>query len=83
MDVLVQMRTQIGGTRNGAPWPARGDVIDLPDHEAADMIAAGYAVEAPNAGPTNGQDAPPADEADAATTAGDAPAVPEPRRKRR
>lgn len=41
----VKMNTQLSGTRNGADWPAVGEVADLPDAEAADMIAAGLASE--------------------------------------
>lgn len=43
----VQMTHGIGGYRDGAPWPPVGGCIDLPDHEARDLIGAGYAVEAP------------------------------------
>lgn len=43
--MLVRMKSRIGGYRNGAPWPEVGDTIDLPDHEAADMITNGYAEE--------------------------------------
>jgi hypothetical protein len=64
--MLVKMRTQIGGTRNGVPWPARGGLIDVPPHEAADLIAAGYAQEA-----ESGQDAPPADPPAEVADAGD------------
>ena len=39
----VKMNTQLSGTRDGADWPAPGEVADLPDAEAADMIAAGLA----------------------------------------
>lgn len=39
----VTMKTRIGGFRNGQEWPAPGDHIDVPDHEARDLIAAGYA----------------------------------------
>lgn len=41
--VKVKMRVHITGTRNGAHWPEPGGVIDLPDNEAADMCAQGYA----------------------------------------
>lgn len=41
----VQMKQRIGGNRNGEAWPDVGETIDLPDHEAADMIAAGYCQE--------------------------------------
>jgi hypothetical protein len=37
------MTTHITGYRNGEPWPPAGGTVDLPDHEAADLIAAGYA----------------------------------------
>lgn len=39
----VVMTTRIGGFRNGEPWPAPNAEIDLPAHEAADLVAAGYA----------------------------------------
>jgi hypothetical protein len=39
----VKMLSTITGTRNGADWPAVGGVIELPDGEAVDMIAAGLA----------------------------------------
>lgn len=40
------MKVQIGGFRDLEPWPAPGDTIDVPEHEAADLLAAGYAVAA-------------------------------------
>lgn len=39
----VRMKTHITGNRDGVEWPAVGKVIDLPDHEATDLIAAGHA----------------------------------------
>lgn len=54
--MLVQMKTQIGGYRNGEAWPAPGGLVDLPAHEAADMIANGYAEEAPDANPAVADD---------------------------
>lgn len=39
----VRMKTHITGYRNGEPWPQRGGHIDLPDNEAADLVANGYA----------------------------------------
>ncbi|MFF4752657.1 hypothetical protein ACWD5R_11425 [Streptomyces sp. NPDC002514] len=41
----VRMKVTISGTRDGEPWPERGGVVDLPDGEAGQMIAAGLAVE--------------------------------------
>lgn len=37
------MLTRIEGTRNAVRWPEAGGVVDLPDGEAADLIAAGLA----------------------------------------
>lgn len=39
----VKLKTQISGTRNGEDWPARGEVISLPDAEAASLCASGLA----------------------------------------
>lgn len=41
--VIVTMLVTISGTRDGADWPRRGQVLNLPDGEAADLIAAGLA----------------------------------------
>jgi hypothetical protein len=46
----VQMIADISGTRNGVDWPQRGGTIDLPDDEAAHLVAAGLA-EVPNGKP--------------------------------
>ena len=32
----IRMLVDIAGTRNGIEWPPRGEVIDIPDLEAAD-----------------------------------------------
>lgn len=47
----VRMREQILGTRNGVRWPAPGEVKNLPDGEAAELIVAGIAeqVDEPSA----------------------------------
>lgn len=42
----VRMLGQISGTRDGQPWPAPGDTIDLPDDEARDLMATGIAARA-------------------------------------
>lgn len=39
----VQMKASMSGLRDGAEWPKVGEVIDLPDQEAADMIRVGNA----------------------------------------
>jgi len=50
----VQMRIQIGGYRDGEAWPPPGGVVKLTDQEAADLIASGYATQAPD--PQEGTD---------------------------
>lgn len=39
----VRMKTTISGLRDGEPWPARGEVTDLPDDEATHLISTGLA----------------------------------------
>lgn len=39
----VRMRYQLSGTRDGEPWPAPGEEINLSDHEAAKYCANGIA----------------------------------------
>lgn len=39
----IEMRYQISGTRNGEEWPAPGVPFDLPDEEAAALVAQGLA----------------------------------------
>lgn len=41
----VTMRGDISGTRDGVDWPARGGFVDLPDDEAAQLVANGMAIE--------------------------------------
>lgn len=36
--MLVKMRTLISGPRDGQQWPGIGEVIDLPDDEAATLV---------------------------------------------
>jgi hypothetical protein len=40
----IEMRAQLSGTRDGAEWPAPGQVIDLPEDEALLLVAGGLAV---------------------------------------
>jgi hypothetical protein len=42
----VRMLQPISGTRNDQPWPAPGEVIDLPDDEASDLVRSGVAERA-------------------------------------
>ena len=35
----VRMKATLSGTRNGAPWPARGEELDVPDEEGALLCA--------------------------------------------
>jgi hypothetical protein len=40
------MLTTFSGTRDGIAWPDRGGIIDLPDLEAAELVAQGHALAA-------------------------------------
>lgn len=86
----VQMIQHITGTRDGLEWPLAGGTIDLPDHEAADLIGAGLAKESTDeaveteADPTgDGPDETPAEDSDApdATEPDSEPAEPVKARK--
>jgi hypothetical protein len=39
----VRMKVTLSGTRDGEDWPPRGELADLPDTEAEDMVRAGLA----------------------------------------
>lgn len=39
----VKLTAQLTGTRDGVDWPAKGEELDVPDDEAADLIHAGIA----------------------------------------
>lgn len=52
----VRMNTKIGGYRDGVEWPDPGECLDVPAHEAADLIANGYAKEASDADQDNAGD---------------------------
>lgn len=39
----IKLKVTISGTRDGVEWPPIGGAIDLPEAEAAQMIAAGLA----------------------------------------
>ncbi|GGT43388.1 hypothetical protein [Streptomyces purpureus] len=39
----IRMTVDMSGTRNGQPWPPRGDIADLPTAEAAHLCASGIA----------------------------------------
>lgn len=41
--MLVTMRRQLSGSRDGVEWPAPGGTIDLPDDEAMQLIDLGHA----------------------------------------
>lgn len=56
----VRMKADVSGTRNGESWPTRGQIVDLPDDEAASYLYAGV-VEVID-------DIPPVETADTKTT---------------
>lgn len=67
--MLVKMKQQVSGTRDGANWPAKGETIDVPDTEAEALIANGIAELAGDddeASAGDGSDAPDGDQAPAA-----------------
>lgn len=39
----IQMKIELSGARDGVKWPGIGSEVDLPDDEAAQMCANGYA----------------------------------------
>lgn len=41
----IRMNIDISGTRNGEPWPPKGEVADVPTGEAQHLVAAGIAEE--------------------------------------
>ncbi|MGV2950881.1 hypothetical protein ACNPM8_01695 [Glutamicibacter sp. AGC46] len=43
MAPIVRMRALISGSRNGKKWPKPGETIDVPEAEAAQLIAQGIA----------------------------------------
>lgn len=47
----VTMTRHISGTRDGVDWPAPGESIDVPDEEAASLIANGLAKAADEPAP--------------------------------
>lgn len=45
MSKKVKLVRHISGTRNGAPWPRPGEYLEVPDAEAAELIAIGIAAD--------------------------------------
>lgn len=46
MAVKVRLKVSISGTRDGVEWPRAGEVADLPDAVAVDLLSAGLAAPA-------------------------------------
>lgn len=44
----IRMRATVSGSRDGVPWPGRGEVVDIPDDEAAGYCAIGLAEPVPD-----------------------------------
>ncbi|WP_432247710.1 hypothetical protein ACRAR1_07115 [Streptomyces sanyensis] len=42
----IRMLVEMTGTRDGQPWPRRGEVADLPTAAAAHLVASGVAEKA-------------------------------------
>ncbi|MFJ8804194.1 hypothetical protein [Streptomyces sp. NPDC102487] len=47
-----------GASRNGEPWPARGEPVELPTAEAAHLVASGVAEEVTEAEDQDAEQAP-------------------------
>lgn len=47
----IRMKVEMSGTRNGEPWPKRGEVAELPTAEAAHLVGAGIAEQVPDEPP--------------------------------
>jgi hypothetical protein len=41
----VRMIADVSGTRDGVDWPKRGELLEVPAAEGADLVAANLAVE--------------------------------------
>lgn len=44
MSPIVRMKSKISGTRDGSDWPAPGETLEVPEEEAAQLVAGGIAV---------------------------------------
>ena len=51
----VCMKASLSGTRDGAPWPAVGETVDLPKDEAEHLVEAGLAESAAGSAPVEEQ----------------------------
>lgn len=40
----VRMKGYVSGTRDGEPWPAPGEELELPDEEAVSYLGSGLVV---------------------------------------
>ena len=40
----IRIQGDISGSRDGVPWPKRGETMELPDDEGASLCASGLAV---------------------------------------
>jgi hypothetical protein len=47
--VKVRIKGDISGSRDGVPWPKRGETMELPDDEGTALCASGLAVPADDA----------------------------------
>lgn len=70
----IRMKVEMSGTRNGEPWPKRGETAVLPTAEAAHLVGAGIAEEVPDEAPPVETATAPAPEVPEAPAAEDAAA---------
>lgn len=45
MKIRMTVEMPDGAARNGEPWPAKGETVELPTTEAAHLVASGVAEE--------------------------------------
>lgn len=46
----VRMKIDVSGSRDGQPWPKRGETLDVSDSEGADLCSSGLAEPATDSG---------------------------------
>ncbi len=66
----VRMKVDVSGTRNGQEWPRRGQVMELPDDEAAQYCANGMAEPVADTGEVETATTPPAEQRGLSTETG-------------
>lgn len=53
--MLIRMLIDMSGTRDGEPWPAKGEEAELPTAAAAHLVASGVAEQVTERKPKGGR----------------------------